>query len=42
MEVHLPGLAQRVGLDEVTLVVDVKPVLGCMLLQIGDESGDVD
>jgi hypothetical protein len=42
MEVHLPGLAQRVGLDEMTLVVDVEPVLGGVLFEIGDETGDVD
>ncbi len=42
VEVHLPGLAQRVGLDEVALVVDVKAVIDGMILEIGDEAGDVD
>ncbi len=42
VQVHLEGLAHRVGLDEVALIVDVEAVLGCVILQIGDESGDVD
>jgi hypothetical protein len=42
VDVHLPGLAERVGLNEVTLIVHVEPVLGGVLLEIGYESGDVD
>ena len=42
MEVDLPRLAQRVGLDEVAFVVHVEPVIGGVVLQIGDEAGDVD
>ena len=42
MEVDLPGLAQRVALDEVTLVVHVEAVLDRVILQVGDEAGDVD
>ena len=42
MQVHLEELAHRVGLDEVPLVMDVEAVLGGVVLEIGDESGDVD
>src|SRR5438445_646573 len=42
VQVDLPGLAQRVALDEVPLVVDMKAVLDGMVLEIGDEPGDVD
>ena len=41
VQVDLPQLAQRVGLDEVPLVVDVEAVIDRLALQIGDESGDV-
>ena len=42
VQVDLPGLAQRVGLDEVPLVVDVEAVVGGVVLEVGDEPGDVD
>ena len=42
MEVDLPRLAKRVGLDEVTLVVHVEPVVDGMVLEVGDEHGDID
>ena len=42
VEVDLPGLAQRVALDEVPLVVDVEPVLDRVVLEVGDEARDVD
>ncbi len=42
VEVDLPRLAQRVALDEVALVVHVKTVLDRVILEIGDESCDVD
>ena len=42
MEVDLPGLAQRVGLDEVALVVHVEAVVDGVILELGDEAGDVD
>lgn len=42
VKVDLPELAQRVGLDEVPLVVDVKTVVDRMALHVGDESGDID
>ena len=42
MQVDLPVLAQRVALDEVALVVHVEAVLDRVVLQIGDESGEVD
>ena len=42
VQVDLPGLAQRVGLDEVTLVVHVKAVGDRVVLEVRDESRDVD
>ena len=42
VEVDLPRLAQRVALDEVALVVHVETVLDRVVLEIGDEAGDVD
>ena len=42
VEVDLPRLAQRVGLDEVALVVHVEPVVDGVVLEVGDEPGDVD
>ena len=42
VQVDLPQLAQRVGLDEVPLVVDVEPVVDRLALEVGDESRDVD
>ena len=41
VEVHLPDLAQRVGLDEVPLVVHVESVVHRVVLQVGDVSGDI-
>ena len=42
VELHLPGLTERVRLDEVALGVNVKPVLDGVGFQVGDETGDVD
>ena len=42
VQVDLPRLAQRVGLDEVAFVVHVEPVVDRVVLEIGDEAGDVD
>ena len=42
VQVDLPRLAQRVRLDEMTLVVHVESVLDRVILQIGDEPGNVD
>ena len=42
MEVDLPRLAQRIALDEVALVVHVEAVLDRVILQVGDEAGDVE
>jgi hypothetical protein len=42
VQVHLEGLSHRVGLDEVAFVMDVEAVLGGVVLEIGDESSDVD
>jgi hypothetical protein len=42
VQVDLPQLAQRVGLDEVAFVVHVEPVIDRLTLHIGDESCYVD
>ena len=42
VQVDLPRLAQRVGLDEVALVVHVEAVVDGVVLEVGDEPGDVD
>jgi hypothetical protein len=42
VQVDLPRLPERVGLDEVPLVVDVEPVVDRVVLEVGDEPGDVD
>ena len=42
VQVDLPRLAQRVRLDEVAFVVHVEPVVDGVVLQLGDEPGDVD
>jgi myo-inositol-1(or 4)-monophosphatase len=42
VQVDLPCLAQRVRLDEVTLVVDVELMVDGVVLQVGDEAGNVD
>ena len=42
MKVDFPHLAQRVGLDEVALVVDMESVVDSVGLQVGNEAGNVD
>ena len=42
VQVHLPVLAQRVALDEMPLVVHVEPVLDRVILEVGDETREVD
>ena len=42
VDVHLPGLAQRVALDEVALVVHMEAVLDRVILEIRHEAGNVD
>ena len=42
VELHLPDLAQGVGLDEVALVVHVESVIDRVVLQIGHVSGHID
>lgn len=41
MEVDLPQLAQRVRLDEMSLVVHVESVVHGVALEVGDEPGDI-
>ena len=42
VEIDLPQLTERVGLDEVALVVDVEPVVDGLTLHIGHETCYVD
>ena len=42
VEFHLPDLAQRVGLNEMPLVVHMESMIDGMVLQIGHVSGHVD
>ncbi len=42
MELHLPDLAERVGLHEVPLVVHVEAVIDRMVLEVGHVSGHID
>jgi len=42
VQVDFPRLAQRVRLDEMTLVVDVKAVGNCVVFEVGDEACDID
>jgi hypothetical protein len=42
MEVHLPRLAQRVGLHEMALVVDMEAVVYGMVLEFRHVPSDID
>jgi hypothetical protein len=42
MEVDLPVLTQRVALDEMAFVVHMETVLDRVVLEVGDEAGDID
>ena len=42
VEIDLPGLTQRVGLDEVALVVDVEAVSDGVVLEVGHEPSHID
>ena len=42
VQVDFPRLAVRVGLDEVAFVVNMEPVLGDVVLEIGDEPLEID
>jgi fructose-1,6-bisphosphatase/inositol monophosphatase family enzyme len=42
VEIDLPRLTQRVGLDEVALIVDVEAMVDGVILEFGHISGDVD
>ena len=42
VEIHLPQLPERVGLHEVSFVVDVKSVIDRLTLDVGDKSRNVD
>ena len=42
MQVDLPGLAERVRLHEVALIVDVEAVVDGMILELGHISGHID
>ena len=42
VQIYFPQLAQRVGLDEVALVVYVEAVVDRVALQVGDKAGNID
>ena len=42
VQIDFSRLAVRVGLDEVAFVVNVEPVLGDVVLEIGDEPLEID
>ena len=42
VQIDLPGLTQGVGLHEVSLVVNMEAVIDGVILQVGNEAGDVD
>ena len=42
VQVDLECLTHRIGLYEVALIMDMEPVMGGMVLQIGNKSSDVD
>lgn len=42
VQIDFPQLAQRIGLDEMTLVVHVETVVDSMALQFCHESGHID
>jgi hypothetical protein len=42
VQVHLPNLSERIGLDEMTLVVDMEAVIDRVVLQVGDVASNVD
>ena len=41
VQLHLPRLAQRVRLDEVSFIVNVKAVINRVVLKVGDETGHI-
>lgn len=42
VQVHFPGLAQRVRLYEMAFVMHMEAVVHGMVLEVGDESGNID
>ena len=42
VEIDLPGLTHGVGLDEVALVVHMERVVDGVVLEVGDEAGNID
>jgi len=41
VEVDLPELTERIGLDEMSLVVDVKTVINGVIFELGNVASDV-
>ena len=41
VKINFPRLTQRIGLDEVTLVVHVKPVSHRVIFEVSNETCDV-
>jgi hypothetical protein len=42
MQIDLPGLTQRIRLDEVALVVHMELMVDRVIFEVGDEAGDID
>jgi hypothetical protein len=42
VQIDLPDLPERIGLDEVPLVVDMEAVIDRVVLQVGDVASNVD
>ena len=42
VKVNFPKLAERIGLDKVSFVVNVKSIINCLAFQVGNKSGDID
>ena len=42
VQIDFPQLAQRIGLDEVTFVVDVEAMIDGVTLHIGDKTCNID
>ncbi len=42
VKVNFPKLAERIGLDKVSFVVNVKTIIDCLAFQVGNKSGDID
>ena len=42
MQVYFPCLSHGIGLDKVPLVMDMKPMVSSMVLQVGYKAGNIE